>query len=115
MGPDPETARRQKACDSVLRRMREEATRPGNTLADAFAHCRRFYADEGYPEQWKPHRQGGVTGYGSREVIATPQMDQEIRVGQALTWNPSITEAKSEETFILTASGPGVVTRAPVE
>ena len=113
--PDPETARRQKACDTVLRRMREEATRPGNTLADAFAHCQRFYAEEGYPEQWKLHHQGGMTGYGSREVIATPQTSQEIRVGQAFAWNPSITGAKSEETFILTASGPEVVTRAPVE
>src|SRR5919112_1775032 len=34
--PDSQTSRRQEACEEVLRRMREEATRPGHTLAQAF-------------------------------------------------------------------------------
>jgi Xaa-Pro dipeptidase len=111
--PDTELKRRQEACETILRRMREEATRPERTLADAFADCRRFYAEEGFPDEWRLHHQGGLTGYASREVIATPQTRQEIRVGQAFAWNPSITGAKAEETFILAEAGPEVITRLP--
>ncbi len=108
--PDAELKRRQEACEIILRRMREEATTPGRTLADAFADCRRFYAEEGFPEEWRLHHQGGMTGYASREIIATPHTEQQIRVGQAFAWNPSITGAKAEETFVLTEDGPEVIT-----
>ena len=108
--PDPEVDRRQAACDEILVRMREEATRPGRTLAEAFGDCRRFYADAGFSEQWRLHHQGGITGYASRETIATPETQALIEAGQAFAWNPSITGAKAEETFVLTASGAEVVT-----
>ncbi len=111
--PDTELKRRQGACETILRRMREEATRPGQTLADAFKDCRRFYAEEGFPDEWRLHHQGGVTGYASREVIATPQTRQEIQVGQSFAWNPSIIGTKAEETFILGESGPEVITHLP--
>jgi Xaa-Pro aminopeptidase len=112
---DKELARRQEACETILHRMREEATRPGRTLADAFEDCQRFYAEASFPDEWRLHHQGGMTGYASREVIASPETRQEIRVGQAFAWNPSVTGAKAEETFILTASGPEVITRVPEE
>jgi Xaa-Pro aminopeptidase len=88
--PDPQTARRQEACVEVLRRMREEATREERTLAQTFEDCRRFYAEAGFPEGWRNHHQGGMTGYASREVIATPGTQQEITEGQAFAWNPSL-------------------------
>jgi Xaa-Pro dipeptidase len=113
--PDTELKRPQEACEIILRRMREEATRPGRTLADAFTNCRRFYAEEGFPDEWRLHHQGGMTGYASREIIATPQTLQEIEVGQAFAWNPSITGAKAEETFILDESGSEVITQIPEE
>jgi Xaa-Pro dipeptidase len=107
--PDRETERRQAACDEILRRMRVEATRPGRTLADAFGDCRRFYADAGFADEWRLHHQGGITGYASRELIATPHTDTPIETGQAFAWNPSITGAKAEETFVLTGDGAQVV------
>ena len=110
--PDPQTARRQEACMDVLRRMREEATREGSTLAQAFEDCRRFYAEAGFPEGWRDHHQGGLTGYASREVIATPGTHQEIREGQAFAWNPSLEGAKAEETFILGQDGPEILARS---
>src|SRR5215207_317575 len=113
--PDKELKRRLEACETILRRMREEATRPGRTLVDAFEDCQRFYAEEGFSDEWKLHHQGGMTGYGSREVIATPATLQEIQVGQAFAWNPSIRGAKAEETFVLTESGPEVITRVSGE
>ena len=107
--PDEELARRQAACAEILGRMREEATRPGRTLAEAFADCRRFYAEAGFPEEWKLHHQGGMAGYATREVVATPETGQEIKPGMAFAWNPSITGAKAEETFVLTEGGPEVI------
>jgi Xaa-Pro dipeptidase len=107
-----ELERRAAACDEILARMRDEATRPGRTLADAFEDCTRFYAEAGYPGEWRLHHQGGSCGYLSREVIATPGTHDRIQVGNAFAWNPSITGYKSEETFVLTESGPQVVTFA---
>jgi Xaa-Pro aminopeptidase len=109
--PDPQTARRQEACEEVLRRMREEATHQGSTMAQAFDDCRRYYAEAGFPEGWRDHHQGGMTGYASREVIATPGTHQEIREGQAFAWNPSLVGAKAEETFVLGQDGPEILTR----
>ncbi|MGI9121285.1 MAG: M24 family metallopeptidase [Rubrobacter sp.] len=109
--PDPHTLRRQEACEEVLRRMREEATRAGGTLAQAFEDCRRFYAEAGFPEGWRDHHQGGMAGYASREVIATPGTHQEIRERQAFAWNPSLVGAKAEETFVLGEDGPEILTR----
>src|SRR5829696_3112344 len=107
---DPQTARRQEACEEVLRRMREEATRKERTLAQAFEDCRRFYAEAGFPEGWRDHHQGGMTGYASREIIATPETQQEIKEAQAFAWNPSLEGAKAEETFILGPEGPEILT-----
>ena len=109
--PERELRRRQEACETILVHLREEATQPGRTLAEAFQDCQRFYDEAGFRDEWMLHHQGGMTGYASREIIATPREDQEIQVGQALAWNPSITGAKAEETFVLTESGPEVITR----
>jgi Xaa-Pro aminopeptidase len=110
--PDSQLARRLAAVEEILERMRLEATRPGETLADAFRACGGFYRDAGYPDEIRLHHQGGLTGYASREVIATPRTADVIAVGQAFAWNPSITGAKAEETFVLTESGPEVVAGA---
>jgi Xaa-Pro dipeptidase len=110
--PDPQTAWRQEACEEILRRMREAATREGITLAQAFEDCRRFYAEAGFPEGWRDHHQGGMTGYASREVIATPGTQQEIKEGQAFAWNPSLEGAKAEETLVLGQDGPEILTRS---
>jgi Xaa-Pro dipeptidase len=110
--PDPDLAGRRRACDEILARMRDEAARPGRTLAEAFADCRRFYAEAAFPDEWRLHHQGGLTGYGSRELIATPETHAVIEPGQAFAWNPSVTGAKAEETFLLTEEGPEVIAGA---
>jgi hypothetical protein len=52
-----------------------------------------------------------MTGYASREVIANPAAEQEIKEGQAFAWNPSLEGAKAEETFVLGPDGPKILTR----
>lgn len=108
----PELERRAAACEEILARMRDEATKPGRTLAEAFDDCTRFYAEAGFPGEWRLHHQGGTTGYGSREVIASPYTHDRIEAGNAFAWNPSITGFKCEETFVLTVDGPEIVTAA---
>jgi Xaa-Pro aminopeptidase len=107
--PDEDFRRRQEACEQILHRMREEATHPGRALADVFEDCKGFYAEAGFPDEWRLHHQGGMAGYAAREIIASPKTRQEVRAGQAFAWNPSITGAKAEETFVLTENGPEVI------
>src|SRR5215210_846602 len=106
------TMRRKQACEEVLRRMRQEATLPGATLAEAFGLCQTFYAEAGFPDGWRDHHQGGTTGYAAREIAANPETRQEIRPGQAFAWNPSLPNAKAEETFVLLPEGPEVLAPA---
>jgi Xaa-Pro aminopeptidase len=103
--PPADLARRFEITDDLLRRMREEATVPGRTLGEAFADLQRWYAEAGFADEWKLHHQGGIGGYRSREVIAKPGEPTVIRAGMAFAWNPSITGAKSEETFVLPPGG----------
>lgn len=112
--PNPESRRLQRACDNILARARQ-AARPGRTLAQAFEDIVEAYREEGFPEAWKEHHQGGVTGYASREVIATPHTRTEMRTGMAFAFNPSLASpggafAKAEETFLLTQDGPEILT-----
>ena len=106
--PDAELAAKLEACQGILARL-GDATRPGRTLGDLFEDCRALYADAGFPNGWRHHHQGGLTGYRSRELIAAPGAAHEITAGQAFAWNPSLPGAKAEETFVLTDDGPEVL------
>ncbi|MCU1346020.1 MAG: peptidase [Acidimicrobiia bacterium] len=107
--PDASLQQRLDICQTLLAEM-QGATRPGRTVGDVVRDVRQWYADAGFPDAWRDHHQGGITGYRSREVVATPDTEVEIAVGQAFAWNPSLPGAKAEETFILTDHGPDVVT-----
>ena len=82
-----------------------EASRPGATLGEAFAAGQAAYARTGYPDEWKLHHQGGTIAYRGRERVARPGDATPIVDGMAFAWNPSITGAKVEETFILEPDG----------
>jgi len=99
--PSSDLSARFAATDEILRRMRLEATRPGRTIGEAFDDCRRFYAEVGFPDEWTNHHQGGMAGYRSREIIATPGDETAIADGQAFAWNPSVVGAKSEESLVI--------------
>lgn len=85
-------------------------TQPGRTIGELFMLARLAYADAGYPEAIEEHHQGGMAGYLTREEIATPTSTTAIAVNQAFAWNPSIRGVKSEDTILLTAEGPEVLT-----
>ena len=58
------------------------------------------------------HHQGGLTGYAGREIFGTPASKYRLQPNQVLTWNPSITGAKSEDTLLLSENGPEILTRS---
>ena len=78
-----------------------DATREGATSAKLFAVAKDAYAAEGFPGEEQCHHQGGPTGYGEREWIATPNGAEAVVNNQAFAWNPSIRGAKAEDTVLL--------------
>src|SRR6266567_5919438 len=78
-----------------------DATRVGATSAQLFKAAQAAYAAEGFPGEEKFHHQGGPTGYGEREWVATPDGAQTVVNNQAFAWNPSIRGGKAEDTVIL--------------
>lgn len=86
------------------------ATQPGRTLGDMFEVLREAYWREGDADAIEQHHQGGTIGYLARETLARPGVQAPIEVGQAFAWNPSMRGAKSEDTMLLTAKGPEIVT-----
>ncbi len=78
-----------------------DATRVGATSAELFHVAQAAYAAEGFPGEERFHHQGGATGYGEREWVATPMGTETVVNNQAFAWNPSIRGGKAEDTVIL--------------
>ncbi len=94
------------------------ATAPGGTWGSALQAGVRAYAAAGFADHWRVHVQGGAVGYDTREFSPGPHdapnefSDVPIELGQAAAWNPTLPGVKSEDTFLVTAAGPQVLTRA---
>jgi Xaa-Pro dipeptidase len=113
-GPPPDELAVLSPATAVAAPANRGAPRPGATLGDAFAAGAAAYATQGFPEEWRLHHQGGLTGYSGREVFAVPAETTRIPRSAALAWNPSITGgAKSEDTILVSSDGVEVVTRTP--
>ena len=88
------------------------ASRPGMTHGELFDVLTAAYERVGFPEEWRRHHQGGLTGYKGREVFAVPGEPTPLPQVGAVAWNPSITGGgKSEDTALVTERGVEVVTR----
>jgi hypothetical protein len=76
-------------------------------LADAYDRA-------GFPEEWRRHHQGGLTGYKGREVFAVPDEPTPLPAVGAVAWNPSVTGGgKSEDTVLISDRDPAILTRTP--
>lgn len=78
-----------------------DATKVGATSAELFKVAQSAYASEGFPGEERFHHQGGPTGYGEREWVATPSGKETVVNNQAFAWNPSIRGGKAEDTVLL--------------
>jgi Xaa-Pro aminopeptidase len=90
------------------------ASRPGESLGALFDVLARAYEEQGFPEEWRRHHQGGLTGYRGREVFAVPGEPTVLPDACAVAWNPSVTGGgKSEDTALVGAGGVEILTRTP--
>jgi Xaa-Pro dipeptidase len=87
-----------------------EATVPGKTWGEALNAGIAAYQTFGFAADWQRHHQGGPTGYAGRDLIVTPTSRELILDRQAVSWNPSISGTKSEDTFILNGNEKKVIT-----
>ncbi len=75
---------------------------PGRKFAGIFELEKQVYRDTGFPDEWRNHYQGGITGY----VLADPTLCMDpsasVTAHQAFDWFITITGVKVEE---LTLSG----------
>lgn len=98
--PSDEIKRRRDAVLNLDTMLLEE-TRPGIGTAKLFDMLVDGYKNEGFPDEWKLHHQGGITGYNAREYKVSFGIDVNVEAGQVYAWNPSITGFKAEDTFIV--------------
>lgn len=80
-------------------------SRPGVLLHEVYRELASAYAAAGYEHAIKEHHQGGITGYLSREALATPEAREHLNAGMVVAWNPSLPGAKVEDTFLVTETG----------
>lgn len=91
-----------------------EASRPGGSLATAFAAGTRAYALNGFAEtEWEQHHQGGIAGYAGRDPRAAPGIDVALGTGVAFAWNPTAVGCKVEDTILRTDAGLDVLSADP--
>jgi antitoxin VapB len=90
-----------------------DASRVGATSAALFKTAADEYARLGYAGDEQLHHQGGPTGYGEREWVATPEGTETVVNNQAFAWNPSIRGGKVEDTFVLRDGAMELLTPTP--
>jgi antitoxin VapB len=73
---------------------------PGRKFSEILEVEKTIYRETGFPEEWRNHYQGGITGY----VLADPTLcmdpDSVVRPNQAFDWFITITGVKVEELSI---------------
>ncbi|KON87826.1 hypothetical protein AF332_13965 [Sporosarcina globispora] len=80
-------------------------TVPGKRISSIIKEGIKQYGLAGFPEDWKLLHQGGLTGYSSREYLATPASSEIVMANQAYAWNPALPGIKSEDTILVQPNG----------
>jgi Xaa-Pro aminopeptidase len=113
-GPPPERVAELVRAAAEVDAVVISASRPGATLGELFDVIAGAYERQGFPEEWRRHHQGGLTGYKGREVFAVPGEPTPLPPAGAVAWNPSIAGGgKSEDTVLVTSEAREILTRTP--
>ena len=81
------------------------AIKPGGSLSAVYHALAQAYQHADHGEAMREHHQGGITGYASREIVATATTATELLEGMAFAFNPSFQGIKIEDTFLLGPDG----------
>jgi Xaa-Pro aminopeptidase len=81
------------------------ACRPGVPLSDVYATLDLAYRQHGFDDGIRRHHQGGICGYLSREIVATPATTEPLAARMAIAFNPSLPGIKLEDTFLIHEDG----------
>ena len=82
-----------------------DSCRPGVSLNAVYDTLKKAYEQHGYPQAIREHHQGGTTGYLAREIVANPATSDVLAENTAVAWNPSLSGAKIEDTFVISSDG----------
>lgn len=82
-----------------------DACRPGVPLSEIYAVLEQAYCRHGMTDGIRRHHQGGICGYLSRELVATPATTQLLAAQMAVAFNPSLPGIKLEDTFLIRDDG----------
>jgi len=74
---------------------------PGRRFADILRIQKGLYQETGFPEEWKKHFQGGITGYVVNDPSRCLDERATIRDRQTFNWYITITGVKVEETLLV--------------
>jgi Xaa-Pro dipeptidase len=86
---------------AVVNSKYSHALKPGAKISDIFRQATEWYAELGYPGEWKFHHQGGATGYNEREYLVALDSTEIVQDQQAFAMNPTVQGAKVEDTILV--------------
>jgi Xaa-Pro aminopeptidase len=91
-----------------------DATVAGAAFKEPLIAAQKAYPLGGFPEdEWTRHHQGGPTGFLPRDWPATPESHVTMLEGQPVAWNPTAAGWKVEDTWLVTPTGPRLLSGDP--
>lgn len=107
------------AMDQLHRQVREieshalKLSRPAISLNTIYDALKQAYETRSHKTAIYDHHQGGTTGYLSREIVAMPETVEMLHENTPVAWNPSLSGAKIEDTFLVKKKGARILTIDP--
>lgn len=83
---------------------------PGTKFSSILKMQRDLYAEQGYPDEWKNHFQGGITGYVCNDSSLCLDPDAIMLPNQTYNWFITITGVNTEDTYLSQSSGGELLT-----